>query len=439
MSIPSSIEPNLAIRAAGLGKKYHIGALQKKRAATFGEALSQSVLNPAILVQTLRHRNSTPHKKNDLIWALRDVSFDVRRGEVVGIIGRNGAGKSTLLKVLTRIAIPDEGYAQIRGRVGSLLEVGTGFHFELTGRENVYLSGAILGMHHSEIDRKFDEIVDFAGIGKFIDTAVKHYSSGMYLRLAFAVAAHLETEILLVDEVLAVGDSEFQKKCLGKMGNIAHEGRTVLLVSHQMNAIQGLCERVIVLDSGHKVFDGPTQEGITYYLTSYQDLNKKTALADRTDREGTGGFRFQDISFKDGDTLAPVELLLSGQKVMIQIRYKNESDHPLKSLHIAITFWSASGQFMFGCSNEAVGGLFNDLANEGVLTCMIPKWPLSSGLYTYNLYSKESGLVSDWIKQAGTVQVEQGDFYGTGKLPAQAYQGVFVDYDWQVNELCSSS
>ncbi len=202
------------------------------------------------------------------IWALKDISFDVQQGQVLGVIGRNGAGKSTLLKIFSRVTEPSAGEVKIRGRVGSLLEVGTGFHPELTGRENTLLNGAILGMHRSEIERKFDEIVDFSGVEKFIDTPVKRYSSGMYLRLAFAVAAHLEPEILVVDEVLAVGDAEFQRKCLGKMSDVAQEGRTVLFVSHNMSAILRLTEEAIVLDRGQLVMRAPTVEAVDHYMSS---------------------------------------------------------------------------------------------------------------------------------------------------------------------------
>ncbi|RMG47006.1 MAG: ATP-binding cassette domain-containing protein [Acidobacteria bacterium] len=243
-----------AIRVRGLGKRYRIGAAPHR---TLREALS------AAAGSILRRR---PRSEAPWIWALRDVSFDVREGEVVGIIGRNGAGKSTLLKILSRITEPTEGRAEIRGRVGSLLEVGTGFHPELTGRENIYLNGAILGMSRRELERKFDEIVSFAEIGPFLDTPVKRYSSGMYVRLAFAVAAHLEPEILLVDEVLAVGDAAFQRRCLGKMGDVARSGRTVLFVSHNMGAVRRLCSRVIQLESGRVVRDGPAAEVVRSYL-----------------------------------------------------------------------------------------------------------------------------------------------------------------------------
>jgi lipopolysaccharide transport system ATP-binding protein len=257
---------DIAIRVQNLSKRYRIGARQK-RANTLRETLGNLAASP---FDYLRHtlRGST---EEEIIWALKDVSFDVKRGEVVGIIGRNGAGKTTLLKILSRITEPTEGYAVINGRVASLLAVGTGFHPELTGRENIYLNGAILGMKRAEIDRKFDEIVNFSGVEKFIDTPVKRYSSGMHVRLGFAVAAHLEPEILLVDEVLAVGDVAFQKKCLGKMGDVAREGRTVLFVSHNMGAITNLCSRAILLNNGEKIADETASQVVADYLESVSD------------------------------------------------------------------------------------------------------------------------------------------------------------------------
>ncbi|MCS7311827.1 MAG: polysaccharide ABC transporter ATP-binding protein [Acidobacteria bacterium] len=253
---------DVAIRVENLSKRYRIG--ERERYYALRDVLTRAFRVPF-------RRCSSGSASTDApkwIWALKDVSFEVKRGEVVGIIGRNGAGKTTLLKILARITEPTEGYAEVRGRVGSLLEVGTGFHPELTGRENIYLSGAILGMKKAEIDRKFDEIVAFAGVEKFIDTPVKHYSTGMHMRLAFSVAAHLDPEILLVDEVLAVGDLEFQKKCLGKMGDVAKGGRTVLFVSHQMNQIRRLCERVLWVDAGHIRQAGPTHEVVSAYETA---------------------------------------------------------------------------------------------------------------------------------------------------------------------------
>ena len=259
---------DISIHVENISKQYYIGQKQDKY-RTLRDTLADAFVAPFRRVGKLLRGQATGAAELDqAIWALKDVSFEVKRGEVVGIIGRNGAGKSTLLKILSRITEPTTGLAEIHGRVGSLLEVGTGFHEELTGRENIYLNGAILGMKRSEIDRKFDEIVAFAEVEKFIDTPVKHYSSGMYLRLAFAVAAHLEPEILLVDEVLAVGDARFQKKCLNKMQDVGHQGRTVLFVSHNMPAITRLCERVILLDEGGILKDGPAHQVVSAYLNS---------------------------------------------------------------------------------------------------------------------------------------------------------------------------
>ncbi len=258
---------NIAIKLEKISKRYHIGRTQGNY-QTLRDSISNAFVAPFRRVYKLLKGQATGAAELDeIIWALKDINIEIKQGEIVGLIGRNGAGKSTLLKILSRITEPTEGYAEIYGRVGSLLEVGTGFHPELTGRENIFLSGAILGMRKDEIIRKFDEIVAFAEIEKFIDTPVKHYSSGMYLRLAFAVAAHLEPEILLVDEVLAVGDARFQKKCISKMQDVGKEGRTVLFVSHNMPAVSKLCERAILLEKGRIIQDGPSHEVIKDYLS----------------------------------------------------------------------------------------------------------------------------------------------------------------------------
>ncbi len=259
----------IALRAENLGKLYRIGPREPYRAVR--DALANAMSAPFRAVSSVingRQVTAGQPPSPNFLWALKGVSFEVKRGEVVGIIGRNGAGKSTLLKILSRITAPTEGHAEIHGRVGSLLEVGTGFHPELTGRENIYLNGAILGMKQAEIEPKFDEIVAFAEVEQFVDTPVKHYSSGMYLRLAFAVAAHLEPEILLVDEVLAVGDAAFQKKCIGKMGEVAMQGRTVLFVSHNMPAVRKLCSSAMLLESGSKEMAGPTDSVVARYLSA---------------------------------------------------------------------------------------------------------------------------------------------------------------------------
>jgi homopolymeric O-antigen transport system ATP-binding protein len=258
----------IALRVENLSKQYHLG--KRKRYNTLRDTLTDKLYaSYRRLPELLNGQTAMANRQsNNTIWALKDISFEVKRGEIVGIVGPNGAGKSTLLKILTRITEPTEGYAEIYGRVGSLLEVGTGFHSELTGRENVYLNGAILGMKKAEIERKFNEIVAFAEIEKFLDTPVKHYSSGMYVRLAFAVASQLEPEILIVDEVLAVGDTRFQEKCMRKMENVTKEGRTILFVSHNMSAVTKLCERAILFNEGRVIEDGPSHQVVSTYLNS---------------------------------------------------------------------------------------------------------------------------------------------------------------------------
>jgi lipopolysaccharide transport system ATP-binding protein len=293
--------------------------------------------------------SSLPPSPDGYVWALRDVSFEVKRGEVVGIIGRNGAGKSTLLKILSRITEPTEGYAEIRGRVGSLLEVGTGFHAELSGRENIYLSGAILGMRKTEIERKFDEIVAFAEIEKFLDTPVKHYSSGMYVRLAFAVAAHLDPEILLVDEVLAVGDASFQKRCLGKMQDISRGGRTVLFVSHNMAAVTRLCPRAILLQEGKIVGEGSSHQIVSAYLTSDNGTAAERRWPDSADAPGNDIARLRAVRVRteDGKSLDAIDIR---QPVGIEMEFE-----VLKPGHVLVPnyhFFNEEGMYIFVASDQ---------------------------------------------------------------------------------------
>lgn len=287
---------NFTIRAQNIGKQYYIGK-REQRYGALRDTISEAFIAPFRRASKLMRGQATGAAELDeQIWALKNVSFDVKHGEVVGLIGRNGAGKSTLLKILSRITEPDAGFARIRGRVGSLLEVGTGFHQELTGRENVFLNGAILGMKRTEINRKFDEIVTFSEMEKFIDTPVKHYSSGMAMRLAFAVAAHLEPEILLIDEVLAVGDARFQKKCLNRMQTVGQEGRTVLFVSHNMPAVTRLCERVILLDGGQIIEDGPAHQAVSAYLNDGLDTTAIRKWPDPTTAPGGDVVRLREVS-----------------------------------------------------------------------------------------------------------------------------------------------
>jgi lipopolysaccharide transport system ATP-binding protein len=331
----------LAIRVEGISKLYHIGAIQDRH-----DTLRDHI---AERLKSLFHRNGQRTAPgDDTIWALNNVSFTVNRGEVVGIIGRNGAGKSTLLKILSRITEPTIGFADICGRVGSLLEVGTGFHAELTGRENIYLNGAILGMKKAEMERKFDEIVAFAEVEKFIDTPVKHYSSGMYLRLAFAVAAHLEPEILIVDEVLAVGDANFQKKCLNKMEDVGQHGRTVLFVSHSMPAITRLCSRAIFLNEGRVAADGPAHTVVSAYLNSGLGLGSQHEWPELASAPGGDVVRLAAIRVRnaDGEITSVVDV-----KDPVAIEMEYEVLKPGYRLFPNLQFRNELGELVF-CSHE---------------------------------------------------------------------------------------
>lgn len=416
----------IAIRVEGLGKMYRLGR-EIPHATTLSGKLKNTVSLP---FKWLSEQMREPTEEETL-WALKDVSFEIKRGEVVGFIGHNGAGKSTLLKLLSRITEPTTGYADIYGRVAALLEVGTGMHPELTGRENIYMNGTVLGMKKREIDTKFNEIVDFSGISKFLDTPVKRYSSGMRVRLGFAIAAHLEPEILVVDEVLAVGDADFQAKCLNKMHDVAHGGRTVLFVSHNMAAIENLCSRALLLNSGAVISEGQTEDVVSQYFES-QKSSRTVALSSRTDRKGNGIGRFVNIRFlnKNGED---VEQLASGQDVTIAVNYEGKHSEALKSIDVHIAFYTSRGQFMFTCSNAGSGFAFDKLPQQSELRCRIGKLPLAPGMYTYNLYSTIQGQEADWIQNAGTMTVVEGDFFGSGKIASQR-DGFLVEQTWTSGE-----
>jgi lipopolysaccharide transport system ATP-binding protein len=364
-----------AIQAQNLGKQYRIGA-EINRSPTFRDALVNVVKWPGRL---LRRQLASPY---DYIWALRDISFEVKQGSVLGVIGRNGAGKSTLLKVLSRVTEPTEGYAEITGRVGSLLEVGTGFHPELTGRENIYLNGAVLGMKRQEITAKFDEIVDFSGVSKFIDTPVKRYSSGMYLRLAFSVAAHLEPDILVVDEVLAVGDAEFQRRCLGKMSDVAQQGRTVLFVSHDMSAILRLTEEAIVLERGKIVHRSPTQEAVDYYMASgYSQSGERLWHADEAP---TAEPPFRPIALRVRDPQGKIsDSLRSTEPVTVEFEYQLDKD--IQGLRLGIYLMTNRGEFIFTSFDTDSPGNYDRYAirpqGRFVSACQIPADILNEGQY----------------------------------------------------------
>jgi lipopolysaccharide transport system ATP-binding protein len=422
---------DIVIAAENLSKSYLVGhqSSARERYTALRDVLAREARKFALKgFDFVRGRQIVEGDDIEEFWALRDVSFEIRRGEVLGIIGRNGAGKSTLLKILSRITEPTRGRATIRGRVASLLEVGTGFHPELTGRENIYLNGAILGMTKQEIRRKFDEIVAFADVERFLDTPVKRFSSGMYVRLAFSVAAHLEPEILIVDEVLAVGDGSFQKKCLGKMGDISRGGRTVLLVSHNMAAIANLCDKCLFLSSGELRSFGSAHAVIENYLHDGEELVCSNLLS-RTDRMGNGALRFESVELQDAKGI-PIAGARSGDSVRIVLRYMSPTVRGLKNVHFAIALYGATQENLFHLSTAVSGNDFEGLPQEGAIVCYLPRLPLRGGTYTLNVFCTVAGEVADWIVGAFQITVEDGDFFRTGRLPPSSHSPILVDHSW---------
>ena len=417
-----------AIRVEELSKEYEI-MVGKSRHDTLRDQISESF-------SLLFHRNGHSRGQRESFWALKDISFEVEPGEVIGVIGPNGAGKSTLLKILSRITVPTKGFAEIRGRVGSLLEVGTGFHPELSGRENIYLNGAILGMKKTEIEQKFDEIIAFAEIEKFLDTPVKRYSSGMYIRLAFAVAAHLEPEILLVDEVLAVGDTVFQKKCLGKMGDVAREGRTVLFVSHNMAAIEHLCHKGIVLRDGGMVFNGNSKEAIDYYLHSCSEqrsaLNSHvidlTAAPSRPPKYRPLLKRLE--LFTDGGRSLNGSMKIAAS-LKAYVHFKLESR--TSDFDICLRFDNLLGQPIFNAHT-----LFQpdrphgEWVGDQTVVCEIPSLTLAPGEYKIlvGLIVRDIGV--DVVEDAVRINVIESDYYGTGKVPWNGF--IVLKHHWYMDQ-----
>ena len=394
---------DLAVHAEHVGKRYRLGQLQT------GYRLLTEVISDR--VRSLGRRESRAD-----FWALRDIDFEVQTGETFGIIGHNGAGKSTLLKILARVTPPTTGEIRLHGRVGALLEVGSGFHQELTGRENVYLNGAILGMRRKEIASKFDEIVEFAEVEQFIDTPVKRYSSGMYLRLAFAVAAHLEPEILIVDEVLSVGDLAFQEKCLGRMEQVAGEGRTVIFVSHNLAAVTNLCPRSLLLERGEKVMLGPTSEVVATYVGSVR-REVATRLDDRRDREGSGRLRFDEIAFES-----------NGERLDSPTTGQDFDDNVTDALLNRVL-----GELMLHLYTVTTGTIFREIPARGEVRCTIPRCPLPAGQYTLNIWADVGGEILDWVQRATELTVREGDFYGSGRSQLPSHAAVLVEHHWAVD------
>jgi lipopolysaccharide transport system ATP-binding protein len=416
---------NIAIRVENLSKRYKIG-VAKQRHDTLRDEIMGALSS---IFRSNGHGGAHGSDPADTIWALKDVSFEVKHGEVVGFIGRNGAGKTTLLKILSRITEPTSGRVEIYGRVGSLLEVGTGFHAELTGRENIYLNGAILGMKKSEIDKKFDDIVGFSEIEKFIDTPVKRYSSGMYVRLAFAVAAHLEPEILIVDEVLAVGDAAFQKKCLGKIGDVARQGRTVLFVSHNTAAVLSLCQKGVQLDSGMVVCAGPVEDVVKSYVAS-MDVLDVLPLNQRRDRSGDGSARVVAMKIECTDR---GKMIYSTSRLKVTLDYECETELKHPTFLVSVNDPVSSGIFLL--SSEAVDGFPTVLPCKGRVVCLTDAINLTPGRCFVNVALLKNGVMADYIQEAAYFDVEVDNVSRVGKVPARSWVLCVIKQEWSTKEL----
>lgn len=408
----------IAIRVENLGKSYQIG---QSKSGDLRESFSQWFNK--IKGRKNGYANEAEAKE---FWALKDVNFEVRQGEAVGIIGRNGAGKSTLLKILSRITQPTKGRFEINGRVSSLLEVGTGFHPELSGRENIFLNGTILGMSRQEVKAKFNEIVAFSGVERFIDTPVKHYSSGMKVRLAFSVAAHLEPELLIIDEVLAVGDADFQKKCLGKMDEVSkQEGRTVLFVSHNMGAVKALCTKGIFLKDSTVKSIGTTDLIIADYLK--ENINSSFSLQDRTDREGNGSIKFESVEILDKDH-SKQDTVLVGQDMLFRLYYSNKLEHSAHSFKLDVGINNNLGDRICWVSTELSSKGKNSDLSKGYFDLNIKKVPFAPGTYSLTLYLVVNDNVADWVREAFYFTIESGVFYESAKVPVQGQ--FFIEHEF---------
>lgn len=407
----------VVIQATGLSKRYTIG-----NTAGGYSRLTEDITDFAARLLRRRPGERVEATAREL-WALSDVSFEIKEGEIVGVIGRNGAGKTTLLKVMARITEPTRGHAIVTGRVGSLLEVGTGFHPELTGRENVFLNGAILGMGRAEIRAKFDDIVGFAEVERFIDTPVKRYSSGMHVRLAFAVAAYLEPEILFIDEVLSVGDQAFQQRCLGRMGEISKSGRTILYVSHNLASVSALCDRALLIDGGRLVMDTTVDRVLDHYLSGIQ-TSAGHSLDHREDREGDGSVIVQrvDVSGPDG---GPVR---TGERCSIRLQYVATAS--FDNVVVSIAVEGPFSEPLFDCSSEVSGDDLSASSEAGTFVCTIPTLPLLAGRYSVTIYVRAGGVVADKVTNAVYFDVFEGDVFGTGRLPNPQYGRIVIDHSW---------
>jgi homopolymeric O-antigen transport system ATP-binding protein len=410
-----------SISVQGVSKRYQLGHM--KHETMLREAVVRMFTNPF-------RRGRRDDRE---FWALKDVSFEAGLGEVIGLIGANGAGKSTLLKILSKIIYPTIGCVQMNGRVASLLEVGTGFHEELTGRQNIYLNGSILGMKKQEIDAKLDEIVDFSGVERFIDTPLKRYSSGMALRLGFAVAAHLETEILLVDEVLAVGDIEFQRKCLKKMESLHDSGRTVIFVSHNLNAVEGLCSRVIWVADGQVKADGPTKEIVSSYMAAFAEhvAGTPSALSQITERDGDGKVRFTGLEILDQER-KPKALVQSGDTVVLRLHY--HSVEPITRPCFGVRLYSGLGARMAEVNSWTSGVEIRELPmGQGSIEVEFDALNFMPGRYSVSLWVAGLKNYHDVIEYCAALEVGTSDFYGSGRGTERVFGPFLLPCTWQLN------
>jgi lipopolysaccharide transport system ATP-binding protein len=425
---------NPVIKVENLSKKY---VLTHQTGGQGGQGTLRDAITDGF--KSVSKRFTKQSNSEDLghedFWALNDVSFEINQGDRVGIIGRNGAGKSTLLKILSRITEPTNGRITIQGRVASLLEVGTGFHPELTGRENIFLNGAILGMSKVEIKRKFDEIVAFSEVEKFLDTPVKRYSSGMYVRLAFAVAAHLESEILIIDEVLAVGDMAFQRKCIGKMDEVAKSGRTILFVSHTISVVENLCNKAIYLEKGRVKDAGESGPILNRYLV--EDLKNifNKDLRIRQDRSGSGSIKFTYLKVTDinGNITGTI---LAKEGVRIVLGYEIDPQMNPSQVNIGISFEDQSRKLLSVFYSSYVDVVFNDLNKKGEFVCEFDKLSLATGSYIIGARLFDAFGEADWPRDGvGEIYIDQGDYYGSGSNGFEGYAPLLIKGDWKVNPL----
>jgi lipopolysaccharide transport system ATP-binding protein len=419
------------IQVEEVWKRYRLGVIGATTLRDELKRLGAKLRNkedPTVPLDKVNHLN---HKaKGSYVWALQNINLEIKEGEVIGIIGNNGAGKSTLLKILSKITAPTSGCVKIKGRMASLLEVGTGMHPELTGIENIYLNGAILGMSRREIKEKLDDIIDFAGIAKYADTPVKRYSSGMGVRLGFAVAAFLEADILVVDEVLAVGDVEFQKRAVGKMKEMSsRQGRTVLFVSHNMASIQSLCQRGILLHQGKVAFDGPVTLCIEQYMGLNNRMGQNESIRTRTDREGDGRVRFTSIELLSNQSVCTT--VASGAHVTLRLYYTVNHSNPISDYDLSVNLYNSMGEFMGHLTTmTACTPPLPELKGSGYIDIDIPKLPLSEGIYRVDLYIASQGQIHDYIENAYNLLVSGGSFYGTERNSRPYWYGrrVLIDH-----------